>query len=539
MLLLLILLVAGCGASAPTTPATPATPPTSAGTAASTSTLARGSANTVYAEEQPTVPPPTSIPAPTSTPAPPPAIIDVSRQQAAMLPEFAADLQAAPQWDTYIITATLLPKTQTVVGEMQLALYNRDSVPFETLAFHLYPNHPDFGGSLAVDNVRVQGQPVASETAQEGVLLLLELAQPLAPGERALVSMQFTAQTSRNASGRSYGAFNQENGVWTLANFYPLLARRFAGGWDTRPVDSKGDFVVAETALYEVAIDTPPELTLVATGTRAEQMQLDHGPRREHFVSGPQREFFLTALEGLSQSSTVVDGTRITSYYQPGNPAAGQRSVEIAAQSLRIFNERFGRYPLAELDVIQAALTTFLGVEYPGVLLMEQSLYRPNSRTFETTLAHEVAHQWWYSLVGNDVQGEAWLDEGLTSYAQVVYYEGLGRPGDANVELELFRNMYLSTRRSGGDAPLNQHNSAFSGNYVPLVYGKGALFFQALRNRLGDETFSNFIQNYYATYRYDEATGQDMLDVAQETCNCDLQPLYNDWIIEAAPVAVP
>jgi aminopeptidase N len=350
--------------------------------------------------------------------------------------------------------------------------------------------------------------------------------------------MQFTAQTPRNASGWSYGAFNQEVGVWNLASFYPVLARRANGQWDQRSVVGQGDVAVTDTALYDVTLDVPPAWSLATTGVRIDQMPLDHGPRRERFVSGPQRDFFIAATQ-LERASTDVDGTRVVVYYQADDVIGGQRSLQVAADSLRVFNDRFGPYPLAEVEVVQAALTRFLGVEYPGIVLIEQSIYSPGDRLFDTTVAHEIAHQWWYSLVGNDVQGEPWLDEGLTSYTQVLYYEGIGNNQAAQGELDYFRAQYGYLRNANRDGPVGGPVDSFGGNYFPLVYMKGALFFHAMRQQMGEEAFFGFLQNYYASYRYEEPTGPDMLRVAQETCGCDLQPLYDAWIHGAGPVQMP
>jgi Peptidase family M1 domain len=477
--------------------------------------------------------------------APPPAglaSLDLADQAVALRPPFAADLRDAGQWDRYTIRATLDPAKLTVSGGQLVEFTNRSAAPLSAIYFHLYPNHPGFGGRLDVTAARVDGQPVGSGVENRDTLLRLDLRQPLAPGAAARIELEFTTRSPRSASAKRYGAFNQEAGVWALADFYPLLARYFPEtGWDRRPVESRGDFVVSTTALYDVTLDTPSDWSLAASGTRlGEPENLSNGLRREQIVSGPQREFFIAALKGLDQASSTVEGTRITTYYQRDEPEAGRRSLAVAERSLRAFTKAYGPYPFGELEIVQAALTNFLGVEYPGVVLIEQRLYEQNSRGLETTVAHEVAHQWWYGLVGNDAQGEAWLDEGLASFSQLIYYRSLGDTAQAARELQGFRDSYNALRNRGADGAMNRSPAEMrGGTYVPLVYAKAALFFEALRLQIGDAAFTRFVQGYFSGLRYREATGPDLLAAAEAGCSCELDSFYRDWVTTAAPVKIP
>jgi hypothetical protein len=477
----------------------------------------------------------------TTPPATPvPGGFDADTQANALRPEFASDVRDTRPWDRYTIKLVLDPTRQQIAGSQQVAFTNRASEPLNAVYFHLYPNHRDIGGRLDVTSARVDGVPTDSGVENRDTLIRIDLPRPLAGGATTVIDLTFTVRSPRNGSATRYGAFNQEAGVWALANAYPILARyTSASGWDRRPVDSRGDFVVSTTALYDVTIDIPADWALATTGTRVSQQSLADGSRRERIVSGPQREFFITALKGLNQASSVVEGTRITSYYQADDPEAGRRSLAVAEQSLKAFNAAYGPYPFAELEIVQAALTKFLGVEYPGLVLIEQNLYERNGRSLEVTVAHEVAHQWWYGLVGNDAQGEAWLDEGLASFSQITYYRALGQNELAQQELQGFRDSYLSLRRRGLDQPLSRSPGELRGVYVPVVYAKGALFFEALRLNIGDAEFTEFIQAYFATLRYREATGPELLAIAQRTCECDLSSFYRDWVTTAAPVVVP
>lgn len=472
----------------------------------------------------------------------PPSAADpfLAAQTAALLPAHTGDLARAAEWDRYTIVAAADPAALTVRGTVSVTVTNRSGLSYDRLYFRLYPNHPDFGGRLDVTAARVDGRPVTSGTEQGDALLWLALPRALLPGGVARAELRFVARTPRDASARTFGAFNQEAGLWSLANFYPVLARQFSdSGWDRRPVDSRGDFAVTNVGLYDVTVEFPAAWTLVSTGSRVSSLPGRAGTRRERLVSGPQREFYLGLTRGLEQTSAVVDGTRIVSHYQPANAEAGRRALRFAEQALRAFNARYGPYPLAELEVVQGAMTRFLGMEYPGAVLIEQALYTDNDRVLETTIAHEIAHQWWYSLVGTDAQGEPWIDEGLASYAQVLYYEAVGNGARAAEELEYFRSLYRRLREANRDAPLATPPGGLRGNYVPVAYAKAALFFHALRGQIGEESFGRFLGRYLAEGKYRETAGPDVLRAAEAACQCELDALYQDWVLSAAPVAIP
>jgi aminopeptidase N len=154
-------------------------------------------------------------------------------------------------------------------------------------------------------------------------------------------------------------------------------------------------------------------------------------------------------------------------------------------------------------------------------------------------VAHEVSHQWWYSQVGNDVQTEAWLDEALASYSQIVYVEAVYGGAAAENQLDGFRQRYDAIVASGRDAAVELPTSAFKQNYVAIVYGKAVLFFAALRKQMGDAAFDRFLHDYYAAHRYGYVTSADLLASAEGACGCDLHQLYNDWITTVTPVELP
>jgi aminopeptidase N len=461
----------------------------------------------------------------------------VQAQAPALLPQFAGDLGRAGEWNRYTISAAIDPQARTLAGRERLEYTNRDGVALDRLYFHLYPNLPDFAGRLEVAAVTVDGRPVDVAYETRRYLLRVNLPRPLQPGASAVVELDFTTTTPANAADDFYGAFNRDPGILSLASAYPIVAIVRGGEWDIGWPDPRGDFVNSETALYDVTLAAPADWQIASTGvvveTRAE------GQRQvARIVSGPQRDFMLTATQ-FQLESAEVEGTRINAYFRPEHANGGRATLAAAADALRIFNRRYGAYPLAELDIVEVAANTFLGVEYPGLIMIQDKLYESGGAGLASTVAHEVAHQWWYSIVGNNVQTEAWLDEALASYSQIVYQEEVGGPEAGERELEGFRQRYRNVLAQDRDAPVSQSNTAFRGNYVSLVYGKAVLFFQALREQIGEDAFDRFLHAHYEGRRYGYIGGGDLLADAEGACGCQLDQLYESWITQAVPVEIP
>lgn len=456
-------------------------------------------------------------------------------QAAALLPEFRSDLDRAGEWNRYTISATIDPQRPSITGRLVLEYTNRDSGALDRLYFRLFPNLADFAGRLEVSALTVGGQQRKVVYEQQRYLLRVDLPKPLGPGESINVAMDFRTSAPANAGRKYYGAFNLQNSVFALASAYPIVAMVRDGVWDIKIPDARGDLVNSETALYDVTLTAPADWTLVTTGSAVDG-RLDAGRQTARFVSGPQRDFMIVATR-LKAVTGNADGTRVNSFYVAGNEAGGQAALRAAVNSIQVYNARFGRYPFAEFDVVPVDAGTFLGVEYPGITLIEQRLYR-QPRQLEIVVAHEVAHQWWYSIIGNNVQTQAWLDEALASYSQVIYAEEITGREAANAELAQFRSSYRNARTAGRDTIIEQPNQRIR-SYFPIVYAKGALFFQALRNQIGEDAFDRFLKTYYADHRYAVANRADMLGSAEQACSCELDRLARDWIETAAPVAIP
>jgi hypothetical protein len=247
-------------------------------------------------------------------------------------------------------------------------------------------------------------------------VLKVDLPESLPPGESVEIELAFEGEVPLDFGGQAepagYGIYNLGQDVLALSGWYPILAVYDEQGWNLDPVSEIGDSVYSDTALYSVKVCAPDELALAATGSAIDEQSSD-GTTCTQLESGPTRDFFLVGSPNFQIDSQQVDGVTINSYSLPGHESAARRALNVAADSVSVYNQKFGPYPFAELDMVDAPMRNALGVEYPGVFLVGDSLYdEPDEPEFAITIAHEAAHQWWYSVVGNDVFDSPWMDEG-------------------------------------------------------------------------------------------------------------------------------
>jgi aminopeptidase N len=243
------------------------------------------------------------------------------------------------------------------------------------------------------------------------------------------------------------------------------------------------------------------------------------------------RDFYVVMRRDYQVASKIIDGVVINSYYPPGLEQGGQLALGYAGDALRIFNRWFGRYPYAEFDIV-ATPTTAGGVEYPGIVVVTERMYGLGGGFFEHAAVHEVAHQWWYGLVGNDQVEEPWLDESLTNYSAILYWEEIrGLEAASDVMANLFFGPYEQAKEQGRDRAVIGPVSAFSaGEYATFVYGKGPLFFHALRQEVGDETYFRIMQTYYTDHKYKIASAKELFNTIEQVSGRSVEPLIEMWL---------
>jgi len=443
-------------------------------------------------------------------------------------------LEALPGASVYQLELTIADDLGLVSGREEVLYTNQEDTPLAEVYFHLYPNL--LGGFSAISRVTVNGSPVEPTYELNNSIMRVPLPEALQPGEQAVIGLQFTASVPRTQE-RNYGIFASVDDILALAHFYPLIAVYDERGWDIEIPAAHGDVVYADISFYLARVTAPAEVTLVSSGVVVEESQAD-GQKTLTIAAGPMRDFYLAASDRYQVVSQKVGQTTVNSYFPSEQPEGGELVLQYAVDAVESFNERYGLYPFSELDLAPTA-NLALGIEYPGMTAINILLYDPHGKIgkaptsayLEATVAHEVGHQWFYSLVGNDQLAEPWVDEALTQYATWRYFlDTHGEAGAQGFE-ESLRGRWKGAENT--DIPIGRPVSAYTDReYSAIVYGRGPLFFAALAEVMGQETLDEFLRDYAQTYRWGIARADDLKRLAEAHCQCDLTDLFAEWVYE-------
>ena len=466
------------------------------------------------------------------------------------------DTIAFPDWDDRnALESGLIPLYQDILGEMpdatiyhldlninedlihisgqeEVRYTNQEDIALDKIYFHLMPNY--LGEEMLVSVVQVNGADVEFTMEMQDTVMRIPLETSLGVGENLIIKIDFQTTVPTELE-TNYGILASTEGVLALAHAYPIIAVYDDEGWNIEIPSAQGDVTYLDMSFYLVRVNAPKDLVLVASGNEITRQSTDDR-QIALYAAAPARDFYLAASEDFVHIQENYGNYVINSYAPADIEKGAQMAMDAAAASIDLFSEKFAPYPYTEFDIVSTP-TLALGIEYPGMTAINKKLFdlsesfggTPASVYLESTIVHEVGHQWFYHLVGNDQLDEPWLDESLTQFITWQYYlDQYGANGGAGFAQALDSRW---DRVDHAEVPLGLPVSAYQdAEYSAIIYGRGAFFFEALEDEMGEEAFDAFLADYTQSQAWDIASTESLREIAEKHCDCDLEDLFAAWV---------
>lgn len=364
------------------------------------------------------------------------------------------------------------------------------------LVFRAWPNRPTIarrGGALVVTESLVDGVAVnpvvvaagAPENAP-GTLIELPLPRCIDPGQTVTATLGFELTLGKDTDDR-VGYSSDPEMAW-FATGFPLLAWVHGAGWARDDAVSMGGETVTseEFTLAALGVTAPSRYRVLGTGSAAGAEPGAAGTTTHRFTAEAVRDVAVS-VGGFDVLERERRGLRLhLATPRSGTKVEPEQWADQFGESVDALTRLLGPFPYPDLWVTVIPAQSD-GLEFPTALQFGDV----GRKRLEELVAHEVAHQWLYSLVGNNQARDPWIDEAFTTFAEAV----------ATHRENVFEFADIPDGRIGNvGRPMAywDDNGGFD-RYNQVVYLQGAAVLLEARRQVGAKRFDAALREYVQT----------------------------------------
>ncbi|MEU6771903.1 M1 family metallopeptidase [Streptomyces sp. NPDC046759] len=311
--------------------------------------------------------------------------------------------------------------------------------------------------------------------------------------------------------GSKYGWMKTPDGVFVACE--PNAASTWFPSSD-HPLDK---------ATYDIRIKAPEGLTAVSNG-RLVSAYDKGGQTYTHWrESRPMATYLATATIGRFDVRTGRTPGGIPVYVAIDPVLENRNSVDVyavTAAATDYWSKIFGPYPFEETGAIVDDMPE------AGFSLEVQSKPAYSTVRSETTIVHELAHQWFGDSVSVAQWKDVWLNEGFATYAQWLWVEHQGTRSAHDSFLAAYDSLPAGSPFWQTEVADPQRDTMFAS----AVYRRGAMTLQMLRERIGDRAFFRLLPAWTRLHRYGNADTADFIRLAERVSGRQLDDLFATWL---------
>lgn len=206
-------------------------------------------------------------------------------------------------------------------------------------------------------------------------------------------------------------------------------------------------------------------------------------------------------------------------------PGLAQAYLDDSQAYIERYSQAIGDYPHSEFSIVASPLPTGFGMPtltYIGAEVLRLPFIR------QTSLGHEILHNWWGNGVYVDFARGNW-SEGLTTFmADYAYKEDESAQAAADMRLAWLRDAAAFSGQQAGS--LRDFRSRANAVGAMVGYGRSAMFFVMLRDRLGPEAFDRGIRNFWTAQRFRMASWADLQHAFESASGEKLDSFFAAWL---------
>jgi tetratricopeptide (TPR) repeat protein len=407
----------------------------------------------------------------------------------------------------YTIDAELDPATHGLSAKAQVAFVPPTGQDVVTFLFH---------PALKVTNIADEtGKQLDGERTADGSIRVTAAA-PFTPGNTVHWTFTYSGLITGNEDG-------PVEGLKLAAIDEPISYLLYAARW----FPMTGYLTDRFTA--EMHIRVPQGMRVFASGATGvpQNVTLASGkPGSQYNFNWTQPGLPGTVIAGRYVDPVSAGPGNVKVYVTVSHQQAANQLAQTAAKQYDFFTDAFGALESPRLNVVEIPNDTLPAVWAPELAAIPGN--RVGDKSGIRLLANTMAHQWWGCLVSPRTLNDAWITNGMSRYAELMYLEDDSGKGALRTAIDDVAAGALAYDTT----PLSSSGrlDPFTPQFQSMTLEKGAMIFHMLRGELGDKGFETALKNALSQFSNKpiDTTGFERAAAAQSTEN--ITPFFAQWI---------
>lgn len=277
---------------------------------------------------------------------------------------------------------------------------------------------------------------------------------------------------------------------------------------------------------FDVTVQTPADWRSLVQG-QIVNTQVANNLRTSRFVEiYPQEEIYLVAGPFFNYELDTPSGKKVQVLLRKPDPSLAQTFLSLVPEYLNHYSDVISPYPYSAFTVVENFWETGYGM--PSFTLLGPTVIRLPF-ILNSSLPHEVLHNWWGNSVYVDYEKGNW-SEGLTTY-MADYWQQEKVGNDRGYRMNTLINYGdFVTANPGKDFPLRQFKGRHNSSSQAVGYGKSMMLFHMLEFRFGKDLFKKSLQDFYTENLFQRASFTEVQKSFEKVTNQNLQNFFTQWL---------
>ncbi|WP_293448270.1 ChaN family lipoprotein [Persephonella sp.] len=279
---------------------------------------------------------------------------------------------------------------------------------------------------------------------------------------------------------------------------------------------------IDKLAFYRLRVDIDKGFVLVS---EAENWKIENRDNRSVYsfeFPYPLERIHLIGTKKWIVQEKEYNGIKVQTYFFERDKDLSEKFLDKTVQYIKEYEKRIGKFPYKRFAVVENFFPT--GYSMPTFTLIGQRIIR-FPFVINSSLPHEILHQWFGCSVYVDDQNGNWA-EGLTTYLSDYYYSEDKKQYRKNTILK-----YLAYGKP--DYPLKDFRGKTDKRSEAIGYGKTMMVFYMLEEIIGKERFTEFLSQLYTNYRFKRASWEDIKNIINRITDDDYLWFFEQWVNRA------